>query len=253
MIRVRFVQPRTTEWAGWKKRCNDRLRPYLLGGRGRPPIDEDLYKECSDLILQGYAGKCAYCEGKLNVQTRLDVEHFRPKSAVRDLHNKIVYARGRKRHNGYWWLAYDPRNLLPSCPMCNRYTKKAGGKGERFPVAGFRATRPGEEKKEKALLIHPGREDPRRHIKLDLDSGKVIGLTEKGIASIEVFGLDREGLIEARRVAIQDATMFLCSNSPKPDQRRRIREQLDGLLSYSFVWRAVKAGTKRPRRRRKRR
>jgi hypothetical protein len=42
-------------------------------------------------------------------------------------------------HPGYYWLAYEWTNLLPSCYDCNSFrrhgTMKAGpGKNERFPV-----------------------------------------------------------------------------------------------------------------------
>ncbi len=39
----------------------------------------------------------------------VDVEHYRPKNAVADT-----------EHEGYWWLAMDWTNLLPSCIDCNR-------------------------------------------------------------------------------------------------------------------------------------
>jgi hypothetical protein len=241
MIRVRFVEPRLSRWVDWKRRCREQLRPYLARSRVRPKIDERLYKECSDLIFQGYANKCAYCEGKILIQTLPEVEHFRPKNGVRDIDNKIVNI-GRKPHPGYWWLAYDPANLLPACPMCNRYTKKSGGKGERFPVSGFRATKPGDETKERPLLIHPGRRNPRRHFELDFATGMLSSRTKEGKASIKVFGLNREGLAEERLRAIQDATVYLKSTGAA--ERWRAQQHLAGLLSYSFVWRAVKAVTR---------
>jgi hypothetical protein len=226
------------------------MRPHLTRPY-RPPaeVDANLYKECKDLIFKGYANKCAYCEGQIEAQSPGDVEHFRPKNGVRDLDNRIVYQSGGKPHRGYWWLAYDHANLLPSCIMCNRYTRKAGGKGERFPVAGFRATRPGEERREKPLLIHPGRENPVRHFELDLATGALKGRTAKGRACIKVFGLNREGLIEARFWAIDDATMRLTHSSARSSARarQRIKKQLGGLLPYAFVWRTVKASTRRSR------
>jgi hypothetical protein len=250
MIRVVFSQPRARRWSEWKRRCRDYIRPHLAPPH-RPPekVDADLYKECKDLIFKGYANKCAYCEGKIEAQSPGDVEHFRPKNAVRDIDNKIVYEAGRKPHRGYWWLAYDATNLLPSCIMCNRFTRKAGGKGERFPVSGFRATRPGEERREKPLLIHPGRSDPKRHFELDMDTGALKGRTEQGRACIEVFGLNRDGLLEARFNAILEATVFLTHRSAanRKAVRQRVKQQLEGLLAYTFIWRTVKASTGRAR------
>jgi 5-methylcytosine-specific restriction endonuclease McrA len=52
-------------------------------------------------LLHAMQGRiCAYCL----VERPLDVEHFRPKSH-------------------YWWLAYEPANLLLGCTACNRDRK----------------------------------------------------------------------------------------------------------------------------------
>ena len=55
-----------------------------------------------------FHNKCAYCESDLG--DNLDVEHFRPKGGVTE----------EPGHSGYWWLAHDWTNLLPSCTPCNQ-------------------------------------------------------------------------------------------------------------------------------------
>ncbi|MEF9674035.1 hypothetical protein QNM99_25505 [Pseudomonas sp. PCH446] len=44
----------------------------------------------------------------------MDVEHYRPKGAVSE----------DASHPGYWWVAMDWDNLLPSCIDCNRKRKQ---------------------------------------------------------------------------------------------------------------------------------
>ena len=53
--------------------------------------------------------KCCYCERKRDQKIDSDVEHFRPKSEVKE----------NSGHPGYWWLAYEWNNLLISCKTCN--------------------------------------------------------------------------------------------------------------------------------------
>jgi hypothetical protein len=202
MIRITFQEPTESQWSAWKKKCAQARTDMIRNG---PPyeIDEDLYKATRDLLFAAYSYKCAYCESYIRHDQRGDVEHFRPKTRVRDENNQLVYVgkgKSRKQHPGYYWLAYDYRNLLPSCDFCNKYKKKGGGKGERFPVAGFRASRPGDEKKEKPLLLNPVREDPSRHLDVDRFTGAVFarGDSEVGKTCIQLLGLNRPGLIEAR-------------------------------------------------------
>jgi hypothetical protein len=243
MIRVHFKEPAKPEWKKWKKDCEQAVA--LLKTRKKPPykVQEGLYKRCRDLLFAAYANKCAYCEGRLGEQSAALVEHFRPKAGVRDLKNKVVHVKPKVPHGGYWWLAYDASNLLPTCTMCNVYTIKRGGKGERFPLPenGFRACKPGEEKKERPLLVHPGYQEPP-NFKLDFDTGALKATDERGRVCIEVFGLNREGLLEARRIAVMNATVHIRScrgkRTPKA-QLQFVDNHLSGQLPYSLVWRRV--------------
>ena len=245
MISVAFRTPRTPEWRKWRLACDAALA--ALKTQKGPPyvINESLYKQIRKWLLDAYAEKCAYCEGELNAQSAALVEHFRPKSGVRDLDNSCIKVGKNHKHTGYWWLAYEPSNLLPACSMCNVYTRKRGGKGERFPLpkGGFRATKPGEEKKEKPLLIHPGREDPSVYFDLEFETGALKARDERGRISIAVLGLNREQLLKARKKAARDATvyMWLCENrSAAKAYRERVDNQIAGLEPYSLVWRKVK-------------
>ncbi|WP_170303427.1 AAA family ATPase [Reyranella soli] len=114
--------------------------------------------------------------------------HFRPKSVVVE----------DKSSQGYWWLAYDWDNLFVLCPRCNQM------KGARFPIPinAKRALSPGDNlSNERPLLLNPCVEDPNAHLAFD-DSGLVVGQTERGRITIEIYGLNREELVSARQLAI---------------------------------------------------
>lgn len=146
-----------------------------------------------------FHGKCAYCESRYDVSGPVDIEHFRPKGGVE----------GDPDHPGYWWLAADWVNLLPSCLDCNRrryqptpraFASLAGGldacrekgfvavksgKETCFPIAasGVRvATRPDPNASgsafaaEQALLLDPCTADPRQHIRYYINRDAPLGI-----------------------------------------------------------------------------
>lgn len=130
-----------------------------------------------------FHGKCAYCESLYASQAPVDVEHYRPKGRVKDEH----------AHPGYWWLASEWTNLLPSCLDCNRRRKQAvptisadlsvlyagmmTGKQDSFPVLGTRATgEPDDLVGERALLLDPTRDDPDEHLAFWLVGDRAAGL-----------------------------------------------------------------------------
>lgn len=135
--------------------------------------------------------KCAYCESFYGHLHPVDVEHYRPKSAVE----------GVPGHRGYWWLAMDWENLLPSCIDCNRRREQevpaAGalvdllatgkfsrerkifsGKHTAFPLSGGnRASWPASAiGQEQRLLLDPTRDNPDDHIVFHVDRGRPVAL-----------------------------------------------------------------------------
>src|SRR5260370_13883115 len=70
-------------------------------------------------LLRAQHDKCCYCERKIRASGYGDVEHFRPKGAVRqDEHSA-------EEKPGYYWLVYEWSNLLISCSVCNTSCKLA--------------------------------------------------------------------------------------------------------------------------------
>jgi hypothetical protein len=155
-----------------------------------------------------FLGKCAYCESRYTATQPLDVEHWRPKSDV-----KLAAWETCTDFTGYYWLASEWDNLLASCIDCNRRRKQidaftggmtASGKATAFPIrdATQRAGAPGELATEQPLLLNPCVEDPSDHLQPHPDDESLLVAkrgSDRGTASIEVYGLNRAGLVLARR------------------------------------------------------
>lgn len=121
-------------------------------------FDNGIYNHESvkEMLLAAQNGKCCYCETSFRASSPGHVEHYRPKGEVRQ-------KRGAGRLlPGYYWLAFDWKNLLVSCERCN--VKK----GSLFPLEdpGARArSHRGRLSAEAPLLVDPSNEEPREHIR----------------------------------------------------------------------------------------
>lgn len=257
MRKVVRTEPGTDAWTRWCADAQDAAEALAkeFSSGARPAIKQGIYKGAKPFLLQLFAGKCAYCEGMIELMHAGDVEHYRPKAAVRDLDGKCVMvdADGREEeHPGYWWLAYDWKNLLPSCNDCNRRRRqgaKLAGKGEVFPVRAFRASRPGDEVHEEPLLVNPSEPwgDPEVHFIFE-DNGYVKPKTEEGAATCALLGFnDREPLVEARREKAEDVknlvrTLIVAYASDNDKEARRIAVRInaiwEGAGAYSAAARA---------------
>lgn len=267
MIKIKFDEPADKAWLDWKRECES-AREELIRQveEGNNPRVSDLYKDVrltSVYKADGppFHGKCAYCESSVSVNQSGDIDHWRPKKAVRDKNGKPVMSRVRNsktgdvvltEHLGYYWLAYDWTNLVLSCARCNRIMCIRGlrvGKGAQFPVADFRAIYPGDEVNERPLLINPMFDDPSEHMEIRQPDGILVPKTERGQATIDIFGLNaREQLVTARRHCIEDTRLLidwlkLVHAESDTDRARcvmtRVTEIMSGSLPYSAARRAV--------------
>lgn len=164
------------------------------------------HREVVATLTVRFNGKCAYCESRWRATAPVDVEHYRPKGGV--------VINGELTKPGYYWLAGDWRNLLPSCIDCNRARTQEfpdmephlSGKANQFPIAKEeqRAHEPDGERAEQRLLLHPYFDVPDKHLEF-IDEGLVRPTLNrsgrpslKGVESIRVYGLNRQGLVEER-------------------------------------------------------
>ena len=202
----------------------ERSKLYYVDQQGKKPSFKR-YKEpaVKAALRELFHGKCAYCEGYFENIHPVDVEHYRPKGSV-----------SNSEHEGYWWLAADWENLLPSCIDCNRNRKqeildvsnfntetlygedylkdldKEGklkmGKKDSFPLmdgspyAQFDAD-PDEQKKslnkEQRLLLDPTRDVPDDHISFYMHEQMDVSNQKKEIWSI-VLPVYREGKVSKK-------------------------------------------------------
>lgn len=184
----------------WKPRARPQKTPK--GGKGpkAKPANASFafaaYKspDVKVLLESLFSGKCAYCESFYSETAPVDIEHYRPKGAIE----------GEPDHPGYWWLAMEWDNLLPSCIDCNRkrkqITPKASdnllalvtdeherrkasvmntGKKDTFPIAGPRAkdhTKPDQLVAEVPYLLNPCVDNPDEHLEFLVDPKLPISL-----------------------------------------------------------------------------
>ena len=220
----------------------------------------DVLEALNDL----FHGKCAYCESPYRATAPADIEHYRPKGAI--------VVGGKREKPGYYWLAARWDNLLPSCIDCNRARtqpfeeddaeiREVSGKENKFPLVdeARRARRPEAESSEKGqqLLLHPCRDRPETHLEF-LANGLIRprANSRKGKASIEVYGLQRKWLAEARRAHVLDLAkqmrtiaFFVEALERNPDddaaaaqmelEQRGLREAMDERAPYAGLSRQL--------------
>src|SRR5262249_35649587 len=133
------------EWDAWavrSERATTAIRNAHAAGQGPPPFNSDIWAELKAwLFTNVFNGRCAYCEGDVKATSFGDAEHWRPKGAVTE-DGAPVRAESGEEHPGYFWLAYEWRNLLPACQECNSGEAEYKGKGTQFPICGTRVFGP---------------------------------------------------------------------------------------------------------------
>lgn len=157
-------------------------------------------KEIIEIFNLLFHNKCAYCESNYAKVQPVDVEHYRPKGGV--------VIDGHLVKPGYYWLASEWDNLLPSCIDCNRMRSHQIdedeenhmlGKANLFPISNesSRAKKVGNECYEKRLLLNPCIDKPEDHLNF-LEDGTILARSFMGLVSIETYGLHRKYLADAR-------------------------------------------------------
>jgi len=184
-----------------------------------------------------FHGKCAYCESYYRAQAPVDVEHFRPKGKVEDdddhpgywwlgmewenlLPSCIDCNRKRKQKTPKQVTSLKELHKTASEVMNT-------GKKDTFPVLGTRAVDADSDLRvERPVLLDPTTDTPSDHIRYHVDRDRLIslvlpvgdttavpelggaaevqadaeaaGLSVRGAVSIQVYGLNRLGLVQKR-------------------------------------------------------
>jgi hypothetical protein len=191
-------------WDKWTTRAN-KARDALVDKRGRDEaaeFDSSIWSELKAWLLANvFHGKCAYCETKVTPGFFGDGEHYRPKGKVTvkdDQGARRAVAAADKEHPGYYWLAYDWRNLLPACQRCNN------AKVDQFPVSAAHVHSAGPEpadldRDEQPLLINPYFEDPSSYLFFgEFGVISAVNRNPRGLATIDILNLERKDLTDDR-------------------------------------------------------
>lgn len=163
---------------------------HYQSGERKLEFDRKIYADESvkEALKTAQHEKCCYCETKFGATSYGAVEHFRPKGEMRQ-------KKGAGRLlPGYYWLAFNWENLLVICEKCNT------NKGSLFPLEDPDArarSHHDDLSRETPLLVDPGSEDPRKHIRFR--GAAVEPITRKGRETISVTGLRRSELEEKRK------------------------------------------------------
>lgn len=274
-------------WAAWSERARKATgaaigawEVWLDSPQADPfkhKFDDAVWGDLKRFLLpRVFFNKCAYCESRLVVTDVGDAEHYRPKGqvTVKSESGKAIVAipvgkpgapaPTRRQHPGYFWLAYDWRNLMPACRLCN----SVHGKVDQFPVAlehqlmiplaglpadayfpsekwpGYGYPR-GEwlDMQEKPSLLSPvnPREemDPRKHLRFGV-RGIVTHLegSELGERTIRILDLDRDSLNEARANAQELAWKRYKKGFEEPADREECRRKAKAEIQDFLAGRA---------------
>jgi hypothetical protein len=205
-----------------------------------------VWGELKEWLLDNvFHGKCAYCE-TLAPRFPGHAEHFRPKGRVdvrdpvsgRSIPASVEWPDGKlATHPGYFWLAYNWKNLLPACQDCN----SGRGKQNQFPLPGKKlptliaklsasdakrlAARARASLKfkdryyldpdaldeiETPEILNPYHDDPHQHLRFG-EGGIVAAVDDsaRGQESIRVYQLDEDKLrVDRQRQQAKAALIF---------------------------------------------
>lgn len=134
-------------------------------------------------ILNIFLCKCAFCERGLD-EGIAQFLHYYPKSK-------------------YPQLAYEWDNIFISCPECLR-NKSDRVPHEEFDLTGWRDIRKG--------LLNPCIDDPSEHL-IFTEDGRVQALTQRGIFTIDILGLNRISLLKQRGQHLESVKNYIEENS----------------------------------------
>ncbi len=184
--------------------------------------------------------KCWYSEATLQ-EGEGHVEHFRPKGRL-----------SGAVHPGYWWRAFDWRNLRLAHPTVNfrredYLTKRKMGKGSYFPLRDpvHRANSAADEINEEPVLLDPVVFSDTQLICFDEPSGAPRPrikkednewLHQRAAESIGYYHLN-EGTWNAKRADLMAVVRVLCKQleklaSAQPPDDVAYRAKIDEIVSY---------------------
>lgn len=184
-------------------------------GRDNSWAHEEVIKALRSVI----GNKCWYSEVHLD-HTDPNVDHFRPKGSIREIDPASRGYCGRC--DGYWWLAFEPRNYRLAAVHSNQrrvFENTEGGKWDYFPVFGERAAPKIAWKKikEDYIPLDPCRKSDVLLLWFDADGvagvAKEKKLSEKEKSRVDIsiwlYHLDEENIQKRRGEVIRGVLAVL--------------------------------------------
>ena len=126
----------------WRARAVDATAACLAAGKyvttnAAGTSTDGIWSDIKEVFMDLQHDKCCYCERKLASATfgkvEHDIEHYRPKSRVKNWFSPAVKAemadwpvglgRSGAETKGYFLLPFHPRNYATSCKECNSALK----------------------------------------------------------------------------------------------------------------------------------
>ncbi|WP_147126487.1 endonuclease [Shimia ponticola] len=212
------------------KRVRERFEKGTLTGKSFSVYKDDRVKAA---LEQVFHGKCAYCETIYQTQAPVDVEHFRPKGRVEGTDHDGYWWLGMKWENLLPSCLDCNRKRRQITPKPTGDLKELAerssatvntGKLDSFPILGTRAESESDNlAAEDPVLLDPTQDQPKDHIRFHIDREHMLALAipvgmdnvpitgtaeevaaatpkaaVRGAVSIQVYGLNRLGLLQAR-------------------------------------------------------
>lgn len=151
-------------------------------------------------------GKCASCEGMLNVTSFVEVEHYHAKTIRRE-------------------LAFHWPNLFPSCGICNRVKGELDHNGSLL--------KPDEEDPELLLWLHPDTCALQPHPSLTPEQ------TERVDTTIAAYRLNRGGLCEMRFEKMREVNHWLSRVAEGLGETPQCLEEWRNFVRPTTPWKFV--------------
>jgi 5-methylcytosine-specific restriction endonuclease McrA len=196
-------------------------------------------------------GKCGYCERKFGADREStiehDVEHFRPKSAIKKWPPqtrsslKYAFSTGDASKVGYYLLPYNIFNYIVACKKCNSTYKS-----DYFPICGSARMCASDDvralRSEKPLLIYPlGDIDDDPEALITFDGLTPIPVAQSGhkrrraLVTIDFFKLavGRDELLRERAQIIRSVyiAFYALRNEATPFLKEAAKQTIELALS----------------------
>lgn len=188
------------QWLAAAKQHHDRLKQCTTCQERKRYIEGNPHwSNIKSTLIEIYGNKCWYSESSLSGADG-EIDHFRPQNRSQGISGKLIYK------NGYWWLAYDIKNLRLSCQHCNQTRKKlGGGKSDKFPIRVVLRGEPTDDlTKEDYVLLDPTVKEDVALLHFN-QIGRVVPLSsdvsqqERVIVTKKLLNLDAKEFVDERK------------------------------------------------------